>query len=89
MYTLTNFTHNQAHQRRICNSPHISGPRDITLNTVITHKAPHLEFIQQVAMHSAYVIAVIHIENYSIGYVSWLMDSRWAILEDKNQSKMR
>lgn len=39
-------------------------------------------------MHSAYIIAIIHIENYSICYVSWLMDSRWAILEDKNQSKL-
>lgn len=66
---------------------HISGSKEVILGAVTKHKIPHLVFIQQVAVHSVLYQATIYIENYSICYLAWLIDSRWAILEDKIKTR--
>lgn len=86
IYIFVDFTHCQS-DKRICNSFHISSSRDVILKTVIKRKVPHLVFIQHVARHWAQCKASIHIENYSICYLAWLIDSRWAILEDKTKAR--
>lgn len=81
------FIHDQSHKRIICNLPYISDSRDATLAKLIKYEVPYLAFIQQVAIHWVLCQATIQIENYSICYRTWLIDSRWAILEDKSKTR--